>query len=285
MIVITLLNQKGGVGKTTISVHLAHFWALRGMRVLLIDLDAQGHTAYSFGRIPGNGVFRLFGGDLEIPDVAEEVRPNLHWVSSDKNLNKIRGMYNSVNTKEKYFFLADKLGEVQGMYDIVVIDGAPGSDLIQMASIIASDYILIPTKMSLTDLTSVLNIIQSAQGVADLDSSIRSPQLLGIIPNEFDRTTSETKTNLEDIGNEIGREFILPPIPRDTLVREAARNGQTIWEYAPSSNAALGWVPNKKVGTNSVGRIGGYLHLGEQVSKLLNLQLGEVNYGGKPEQA
>jgi len=99
--------------------------------------------------------------------------------------------------------------------------------------------------------------------------NVQAPDVIGVLPTMFDRTTSETSTNVERLQEAIGNDLILPPIPRDTKIREAASMGETIWEYAPDSAAAIGYGAIHAKVTNSRGKIGGYLHLYEIVERML----------------
>ena len=261
MKILSIANQKGGVGKTTTAVHLAHWLAMQDYRILLVDFDAQGHACLSLGIQKADGLFRLMVNDYDIPDVAIEARPNLHIIQSDKTTNRIKYFMSDQPMRE--FIIANKLSEAEDMYDLVIIDQAPGSDLLQIGSLIASDSLIVPSRMDQLSLDSVLEIIGSARSLGKYDS-VNPPQLLGVLPNEFDLVTRETLQNVTRLQKAVGKALVLPPIPRDTSVREASSRGMTLWEYAPKSRAAIGYENESRI-VNSMGRVGGYLHLCEIV--------------------
>ena len=266
MKIISIANQKGGVGKTTTAVHVAHWFALEGYRVLLVDFDAQGHACLSLGIEKADGLFRLMVNDHTIPDVAIEARPNLHLIQSDKTTNRIKYFMSDQPMRE--FMIANKLSEAESFYDLVIIDQAPGSDLLQIGSLIASDSLIVPTRMDQLALDSVLEIISSARALGSFPN-VDPPQLIGVLPNEFDLVTKETLQNVERLQKAVGNSLVLPPIPRDTSVREASSRGMSLWEYAPTSRAAIGYENESRV-VNSLGRVGGYLHLCEIVRNAIS---------------
>lgn len=261
MKIISVANQKGGVGKTTTAVHLAHWFAMEGYQVLLVDFDAQGHACLSLGIEKADGLFRLMVNDYSISEVAIEARPNLHLIQSDKTTNRIKYFMSDQPMRE--FMIANKLSEAESLYDLVIIDQAPGSDLLQIGSLIASDSLIVPTRMDQLALDSVLEIITSARALSNYPN-VDPPQLIGVLPNEFDLITKETLQNIERLQKAVGSHFVLPPIPRDTSVREASSRGMTLWEYAPTSRAAIGYENEGPI-VNSQNRVGGFLHLCEIV--------------------
>jgi chromosome partitioning protein len=281
MITIAVANQKGGVGKTTTAVHLAYWFAQKGQRVLLVDLDMQGHACFSLGVEKSNSAIKLFNrfSSLEVSDAAIPARsdlPNLHIVQSNKDTAELSKVYNAVSDPlVKYYFIEEKLAETEGMYDLIFIDMGPGSDLLQIAGLVASDYFIVPARMDPMSINSVTEIIRTATTLESLQPEIVSPQLLGVLPTEYDQVTNETVQMIKELASLIGSQFILPPILRDTAVREASEIGVTLWEYAPSTNAAIGYsrgkieYPNR----NSQGRVGGYLHIAEIIASVLDIDI------------
>jgi nitrogenase subunit NifH len=88
----------------------------------------------------------------------------------------------------------------------------------------------------------------------------------------FDKTTGETQANISRLAQSLGSDVILPPVPRDTKIREAAAAGKTVWEYAPTSQGAIGYSNGTGKVHNSAKRVGGYLHVVEITARMMVLE-------------
>lgn len=265
MKIISCANQKGGVGKTTTCINLAHYFARRGKRVLVVDMDVQGHAATCLGRAKGNGLFKLLVMEEPIERVVEFARPGMNLITSNKMTEKIKTFMSDMVGRELY--IAKCLTVIEG-YDLVLIDLAPGSDLLHVGALVASDYMIIPAKLDFLALDGVMEILATVRSLAQLPS-VEPPQLIGVLPTMYERTTNETVENLRRLAEAVSEAVVLPPIPADTHVREAAARGLTIWEYAPDTAAAIGYPGHGSVARNAKGNLGGYLHLGEIVEEVV----------------
>ena len=265
MITISVGNQKGGVGKTTTAVALGQYFARRGKRVLIVDLDAQGHVAESLGVDKSGGLFRLICQGLAVKQVAQNVREDLDIIPNDHTAEQVKAF--AAQSDFRAYILAQALGEA-GEYDVVFLDMPPSTDVLHVAALVASDYLLVPAIMDHLALTGVMTIIQTARALAKYPN-VTPPVLLGVLPTLFERMTTETRENVAHLAEALGDvRYLLPPIPRDTKVREASSYGQTIWEYAPKSPAAVGYVNGSPV-KNSLGFVGGYVHAGEIIEGII----------------
>jgi len=251
--VICVANQKGGVGKTTTSVSLAHGLALCGVRVLLVDLDPQGHVAFSLGLKKSPGLYRALVEDAPLAEVAQPARERLDILPGDKRTEKAKRYLMTVNFRERV--LADLLAGCT--YQVVILDTAPSLDVLHVAALVASDWVLIPTKLESMAVDGVNEALRSVGEV------ISQGRCLGysILPTFYDRTTRETPLQLRELVRAFGA-HVWPPIPQDTRAREAPAYGQTLWEYAPASPAAAGYAGEK-------GRLGGYTDTLKKVQELL----------------
>lgn len=241
---IAIANQKGGVGKTTTAVTLGHGLALRGQRVLLVDLDPQGHVAFALGMKKAPGLHRLLCNRTPLDDVAVQARENLDMIPSDKSTENAKRFVNSLNFREKVLLNALK-GAVH--YDFVLLDLAPSLDVLHVAALIASNWVLIPTRLDAMALDGVNEILRSVAEIAQQGYVMDG---YSIVPTFFDRTTNETMAQLQLLVECFGAR-VWPPVPRSTKIREAAAYGQTPWEYCPQSAAVIGYQ-------NGEERLGGY---------------------------
>ncbi len=233
---IVIANQKGGVGKTTTAVNLAHGLTLAGERVLLVDLDPQGQCATLLGLKPEPGAFNLLVADLPPDEVIRATdREHLFVVLGDRKtavaqtvLSVQRAPISMTRSKLVPAAEADQI-------DYVLIDTSPSVGELQEQALWAAHGVLIPCATDYLASDGVFNIVTT------LDK-LRQEQgwhgrMLGVLPTFYDDVTRESKATLLDLHDRF-REFILEPIHRATILRECAAEGKTIFELAPSSRAA-----------------------------------------------
>lgn len=246
--ILNVANQKGGVGKTTTSVNLAHGAALRGLRVLLVDLDTQGNCADALGIEPAGDLNRWLLTGEPIQRVAHTDRPNLDLIRSNKSTSLLKVALAGMDFRE--MVLANALADYQRSYDLVVLDCPPSTDLLHIAALVAADWLLIPTRMEQFAVKGILDMLQSLDSVQRAQRS--RCQLAGIIPTFFDWSTTESRLQINNLAAHATlRPYVWPVIPMDTRAREANREGLSLWEMKPQPAALIGRADGAKL-------IGGY---------------------------
>jgi len=261
--IIAIANQKGGVGKTTTACNLAFYFSQQGRRVLIVDLDSQGHAALSFGIQPNNGLYRLLVEGQSISQVVTPVRENLDVIANDHTAELVRLHATQASFRE--YMLAQALDDAP--YDLIVLDTAPSTDVLHVSALVASDYLLVPAIMDFLPIESVTKILKTNASLHRIPN-VDPPIVIGVLPTMFDRVTTETAQNVQKLADAIGSGMILPPIPRDTKFREASHRGMSIWEYAPVAQGAIGYRNGSK-SQNSRGLTGGYLHIAEIIERII----------------
>lgn len=233
---IVIANQKGGVGKTTTAVNLAHGLVLSGKRVMLVDLDPQGQCATILGLKPEPGAFNILIADLPPDQVIRATdRQNLFVILGDRKtavaqtvLSVQRVPISQTRNKLLPAAEADQM-------DYVIIDTSPSVGELQEQALWAADGVLIPCATDYLASDGVINIVSS------LDKLRTDFQwhggILGVVPTFYDDVTRESKATLIDLQERFAK-YILPPIHRATILRECAVEGKTIFELSPSSRAA-----------------------------------------------
>lgn len=239
--IICIANQKGGVGKTTTTVTLAHGLAQKGKRVLLIDLDPQGQSATALGHGPEPGVFYLLTMGMSPHEtsfvqswVRFSRREGLYLLPGDQQTMAAQTVLNaqdkpvsSIRQSVSRFF---KNGP-----DYILFDTAPSVGGIQERAVWASDLVIVPTATEFLSADGVGKVI-SMMSILQEKKNWRGT-LLGILPTFHDEQTRESKATIEDLGERFGAS-LLSPIHRATLLRECAAQGQTIFELDPLCRAA-----------------------------------------------
>lgn len=250
--IIATANQKGGVAKTTTVVTLGHGLAQRGYKILLVDLDPQGHVAISLGLEKAPGILRMLSYEESLNQVTTQARANLDIVASDKTTERAKRDLMSMDYRETVLRYA--LAGAQ--YDAILLDTAPSLDVLHVSALQAADYLVIPTKLDAMAIDGVNEVLRSAGEVNRHGGTINDYRIL---PTFYERVTRETLIQLQNLANAFGSK-LMPPIPSDTRVREAPSYGQTIFEYAPSSPALIGYN----------GKTGGYAQIIDRMEKLIN---------------
>ncbi len=250
--VLLVANQKGGVGKTTTAVTLSDLLARCGKRVLLVDLDAQGNCADALGLEKGPGLYELLFGELR-KAVEVSTRPGLEVVLGDHRTAEARVQLAGVSFRERV--LATRLAKIGAGYDVMVLDSAPGVDLLQISGLVACTDLLIPVELSHLSVVGAGALLGSVASLRKLGGF--SGRLLGFLPTRWDRSTRESNGQLAGLRAKY-EGLVWPPVPVDTRVREAARVGLTLWEYDRECRALRGaWVKQDDP-EETVAREGGY---------------------------
>ncbi|HSL46883.1 MAG TPA: ParA family protein [Anaerolineales bacterium] len=232
---IVIANQKGGVGKTTTAVTLAHGLALRDRRVLLVDFDPQGQCATSLALNPEPGVFHaLINPSAEIGQwIRNTTRASLDLLPGDRSTSTAQIVINAENHPITLIHLL--FMPLAKDYDYIIFDTAPSVGGIQERAIYAADVVLIPTA---TEFLPMDGLAQMMELLAILKAKWHWPgKLLGILPTFYDEQTRESHKSLADLQADFS-DSILKPIHRATVLRECAAEGQTIFELLPASRAA-----------------------------------------------
>lgn len=231
MSIISICNQKGGVGKTTLTYHLA--WGLyeAGQHVLLIDIDPQGNLTSLFEKQDTCNVLSIFN---RIPELMPkyvagniEERSSIFLVSSNIHLSTAE----SNTTLANYTKLKRALEYKKTMWDYVLIDCPPSLGLFTMNSFTASDYIFIPTlpyRFSLIGLQDLMEVIDSIK----MDGINPALRVLGVAVNQTDRTVVAREA-LKELEETFPKLLFSAKIPKTIRIEEALQSQKPLWWYDP----------------------------------------------------
>jgi chromosome partitioning protein len=235
-VILTIANQKGGVGKTTTAVNLAHGLALEGKKVLLVDLDPQGQCATILGLRPEAGAFNLLISEIPHKQIVRLTdRPNLYVVMGDKKTATAQTVLSVQRTPISY--TREKLAPIltEDGFDFIVVDTSPSLGELQEQALWAADGVLVPCATDYLATDGVFSINTTLQ---KLQAELNWPgKILGILPTFYDDVTRESKATVLDLQKQFGS-LVLTPIHRATILRECAVEGKTIFELDRNSRAA-----------------------------------------------
>ena len=249
MRIVTLLNEKGGVGKTTIAFHVAAGLAVAGFRVLAVDADAQGSLTETMGFEQSAALYDLIVRDRSFKDVLRYVRPEIYAYPKREVRGQLFLLSSNVetqsiasNSKDALAFVR-RFTELQQAVDFVIIDTSPTPSLLHGAIYLATDAILYPTKCEYLSFRGLQNSFIHRQENERYRSQFNFAPItnLGIVPNIYRHGTLEHRENLAELKESYG-DLVWAPVPQSTIWTESSRVHRTIWNYASSSPAAgHGW--------------------------------------------
>ncbi len=241
--VIAVANQKGGAGKTTTSIHLAVAIAELGRRVLLADLDPQGHVAEGFGMTAETLTHELsdvLAGDKRITDIIiPRVRPRLDLAPSNIRLSDME--LTLVNVRFREYKLKRALEPVVNHYDYIILDCPPSLGLLTVNALIAANRVLIPMTseyLSMLGVSLLLKTIRAIKAEANPDLSI-----LGVLHTRHKQRTIHAREVIERTRAELGDTVKVfdTPIHDSTRFAEASGQGTTVFEIAPDIEGAFAY--------------------------------------------
>ena len=229
---IAVMNQKGGTGKTTTTVSLAHGLARQGFRVLIVDMDSQGNVGVCLGGEGGNNLYHVMVDNAAPEDAIVNVRENLDLLPSNNLLAKVE--VHLAHVQQPARVMKSRFREVN-TYDYILLDCGPSLSLLNQNALFFADYVLIPVACDYLSLVGVKQILKTLRNVQE---QLRHPiTVMGVIPTFYDvrnRISHEVLRTLRRYFTD----KVLTPIRINTRLKEAPSKQQTIFEYAPRSAGA-----------------------------------------------
>jgi chromosome partitioning protein len=223
--IFSIVNQKGGVGKTTTAINIATAMSAIGKKVLLLDMDPQGNASTGLGidnndRL--NTIYEVIIGQVKPHEAIIQTKiPNLKIITSTVDLSASE--VELVNIENREFLLKNALTEILEKFDVIVIDCPPSLGLLTINALCASDSILIPMQcefFSLEGLSHLLNTVGLIKDNLNQDLSIS-----GIILTMHDKRNKLTEQVEEDVRNFLGDKVYESYIPRNVKLSEAPSYG------------------------------------------------------------
>jgi len=234
---ISIVNQKGGTGKTTTTINLSTALASLRKKVLVIDMDSQGNLGYSFGLDSSKSISDFIEGNAEFSEVVQE-KEGVEVIPSDMRLVDIE--LSIADLENRHSVLIEKITPIVSQFDYVLFDCPPSLSVLSINALFASDFVIIPMLMevlSLQGLDQIINTISKLNNAYSKDLKI-----LGILPVMVDkrrRLSDEVKEHIkENYEVNIFDSFIR----NNVKASEAPSFGSSVISYAPTSNSAKDYL-------------------------------------------
>jgi chromosome partitioning protein len=245
MHVITLLNEKGGVGKTTLATHIAAGLAVLGHRVVIIDADPQGHATVMCNMPKEPGLYNLLVRDAGLQDTMRQVPPEQFRIKGQELKGQLFIVPSNIETRNiansisDAFAVSDRIRELEDLIDFVVFDTSPTPSLLHGSIYLATDHIIHPTKceyLSFDGLVESIKHREAAQQHRDR-WNLGPIEVMGIVPTMYRRQTLEHRENLKDLRKMFG-DKVWPPISQGTIWTEAVSERRPVFSIQPGTRAA-----------------------------------------------
>ena len=235
--IISIINQKGGVGKTTTAVNLAAYLADKGKKTLLIDEDSQGNSTSGLSdgvEFKGNLYDVLLNDQLVEEAIVKTALKKLSLLPASIDLAGAEIEIAGLSHRET--LLKRKIEALKESYDYILIDCPPSLGLMTLNALVASDSIIIPIQAEFYALEGLSQLVKTVQIVGrKLNPSLH---ILGIVLTMFDGRTNLSIQVAEEVKKYFGSKVFKTVIPRSVKLSEAPSFGESILTYAPKSKGA-----------------------------------------------
>ena len=240
--IISVANQKGGVGKTTTAVNLASCIAEQGKKVLIVDTDPQGNATTGLGidkeKLSGTVYDILVNGMTAKEVIAKTKYFDLDIIASDISLSGAE--IELVGISKREFQLKEALKEVRDEYDFIIIDCPPSLGLVTINALTATDTVLIPIQCEfyalegVMQLTNTINLVKKALN-PDLD-------IEGVVMTMFDGRTNLSIQVVDEVKKYFGKKVYRSVIPRNVRLSEAPSFGEPINVFDRTATGAVAYT-------------------------------------------
>ncbi len=240
MKIIAVANQKGGCGKTTTAINLAASLGKKQQRVLLLDLDPQGHASLGFGVYSDDArdLYDVFTGEASLEDIivpdayaGVDVAPATMMLAAAEHL--------PIRSDERDRQLEIHLAGIRSRYDYAIIDCPPSMGLLSLNALTAADLVLIPIEMSLFGLNGIDHMYET---IARLSERQGHGIPIRVVPTLVDSRTRLCRQFLHEVGERFADDVSSVMVQFTVRLKEAVRQGVPIIAYDPTSTAAVQYL-------------------------------------------
>lgn len=230
---ICIINQKGGVGKTTTAVSLAAGLSRNGKKVLLVDLDAQGNIQTSIGATSQKSLYHHLIENADLAECISMLGKNLDILRSDETLTKAETMIAKL-PEGNLTIIKERFSSIKG-YDYIILDCAPTLGIINQNAMLYADEAIIPVSTDHLGLDALTKMEEAIRNINDyFDHTLK---ITRIVPTLYDSRIKICRETLQHLQNDY-YELLAEPIRANSKLKEAPKAMKSIFNHAPSSSGA-----------------------------------------------
>jgi len=239
--VISVTNQKGGVGKTTTSINLSAALVLKGKRILLLDMDPQGNASVGLGVETDEleaTIYDVLLNEATAKEAIVTTESGVHVMTANGDL--AGAQVELLNEIGRELRLKKTLSSVQGDYDYIFIDCPPALNVLTINALVASNSVMIPMQCEYFALEGLSALVSTIRAIREtLNPTL---QIEGLLRTMFDKRNSLSGEVSKQLQNHFGNKVYETVIPRNVRLAEAPSYGESAISYAPTSKGARAYI-------------------------------------------
>ncbi|MFN3410640.1 MAG: ParA family protein [Exilispira sp.] len=238
--IITISNQKGGVGKTTTIINLGYALSLMEKKILIIDIDPQGNATSGLGVKLNDSQPTIYEVMMSNLDINSSIIKKNGLSLIPSNIHLSGASIELINEPNREYKLSKALEGIKDFYDYIFIDTPPSLGLLTINALASSDEVIIPVQCEFFALEGLSQLLKTIKRV----QSLINPKLVlnGVVLTMYDTRTNLSKEVYEEVKKYFEQKLYKSVIPRNVSIAESSSHGISVIEYEPKSSGSIAYM-------------------------------------------